>query len=101
MGMKMFGNEYSYKSLVGHLELLQLVDKFNPERRIKQLLSGKEVNFDKASMFLDADYIVPTGVGFPVTLTAVGTAAVHLSMAGNVKSFQLLDLDIEGKLRPR
>lgn len=97
----MFGNEFLYKSIVGHSEFSSLLDKANPENQIKQLLSGKEFKFEKAVLFFDADYAVPTGVGFPVMLTALGTGAVHLSMVGNVKSLELMSLDIEGKFRPR
>ncbi|KAL0271734.1 UNVERIFIED_CONTAM: hypothetical protein PYX00_008731 [Menopon gallinae] len=99
-GLKMFGNEFLYKSIIGHSEFSTLLDKANPETRIKQLLSGREFKFEKAGLFFDADYAVPTGVGFPVMLTALGTGAVHLSMVGNVRSLELLSLDVEGKFRP-
>lgn len=101
LGFKLFGNEISYTTMAGYREFANFLEKLNPETRIKEMLSGTGVNFDKATMFLDADYIVPTGVGFPITLTAVGTAAVNLNLVGNVRSLELLALDIEGKFRPR
>lgn len=100
-GVKIFGNEISYTDVVGHPEFNDLLDKINPELRIRQILSGKEINFNKAGMFLDADYNVPTGIGFPLTLAATGTAAVSLNVAGNIKSLHILALDVKGKLQPR
>lgn len=99
--MKVFGNEISYLDIEGHPEFNNLLDQINPNIRIRQILSGKEINFNKAGMFLDADYIVPTGIGFPLTLAATGTAAVSLNIAGNIRSLHLLALDVKGKLRPR
>ncbi|KAK6645660.1 hypothetical protein RUM43_001940 [Polyplax serrata] len=99
-GVKIFGNEISYTDVVGHPEFNDLLDKINPELRIRQILSGKEINFNKAGMFLDADYNVPTGIGFPLTLAATGTAAVSLNVAGNIKSLHILALDVKGKLQP-
>lgn len=101
MGYKIFGNEIFYSSVSGREEFANLMTKLNPAKRLQQLLSGQEVVVDKASMFLEGDYIVPTGVGLPVTLSLQGTSAVHLNMAGNIRSLDPLALDVEGKLKPR
>lgn len=87
--------------MVGHSEFNNLLNEINPELRIRQILSGKEINLNKAGMFLDADYNVPTGIGFPLTLAATGSAAVSLNVAGSIKSLHLLALDVQGRLRPR
>lgn len=100
LGYKVFGNEIYYSSVTGIEEFQKLQNDLNPIKRLKDLMSGQEVIFDKASMFVEGDYIVPTGAGLPVTLNIKGTSAVHLNMAGNIRSLQLWALDIEGKLKP-
>jgi hypothetical protein len=55
-------------------------------------------------MFLDTSYVVPTATGLPISLNAVGTAAVNLQMSGSLKAadfLKTLELDVEGKIRPR
>jgi hypothetical protein len=64
----------------------------------------KEINYNKAALFLDTSYVVPTATGLPINLNAVGTAAVNLQMSGSLKAADFLkthELDIEGKIRPR
>lgn len=100
LGYKVFGNEIYYSSVTGIEEFVKLQNNLNPIKRLKDLMSGQEVIYDKASMFVEGDYIVPTGAGLPVTLNIKGTSAVHLNMAGNIRSLQLWALDIEGKLKP-
>lgn len=73
----------------------------NPAKWIRQILSGEGVAYNKASMFVEGDYIVPTCLGLPVTLSLLGTSATHLNMSGNVRSLEPLSLDVEGKMKPR
>ena len=64
----------------------------------------QEINYNKAVLFLDTNYIVPTSTGLPISLSAVGTAAVNLQMSGSLKAADFLkkyELDVEGKIRPR
>jgi len=55
-------------------------------------------------MFLDSMYVVPTGVGLPLNLNAIGTAAVDFKTTGSFKAPKFLDtgeLDVEGMIKPR
>lgn len=55
-------------------------------------------------MFLDTSYIVPSGAGLPITLNAVGTAAVNLKMYGALRMADFSrtkELDLIGNVRPR
>jgi hypothetical protein len=64
----------------------------------------KEINYKKAALFLDTSYIVPTATGLPISLSAVGTAAVNLQMSGSLNAVDFLkthEMDVEGKIRPR
>lgn len=47
---------------------------------------------------------MPTATGLPISLNALGTAAVNLQMSGSLKAANFLkthELDVEGKIRPR
>lgn len=64
----------------------------------------QQIVFDKAAMFLDTNYIVPTGVGLPLTLNAVGTAAVKLKLYGSLRGMDFMktkELDVLGSIQPR
>jgi hypothetical protein len=64
----------------------------------------KEINYNKAALFLDTSYIVPTATGLPISVSAMGTAAVNLQMSGSFKAADFLktyEIDVEGKVRPR
>lgn len=102
--MKIFGNDLKYNSFVGYQEIVEALMSINPVAKLKKLLSGKEVAFNKESLFLDTSYVMPTQSGFPISLSAHGTAAVNLKMSGFISTKNIFDkgeFDIEGKLRPR
>ncbi|XP_049847119.1 uncharacterized protein LOC126299332 [Schistocerca gregaria] len=103
LGLKIFGNELKYGSIEGQDEVSELLRSLNPFRKLQQILSGKEVFLKKSLMFLDTNYVVPTGSGFPINLNAVGTAAVHLKMSGqlNITDFNSSGhLDLKGEIKP-
>ncbi|KAJ9580713.1 hypothetical protein L9F63_024109, partial [Diploptera punctata] len=103
VGMKIFGNELRYHKFNGEEEVSAAWASINPVEKIKQLLSGQEINYNKAAVFLDTSYVVPTSTGLPISLSAVGTAAVNLQMSGSLKAANFLktyELDVEGKIRP-
>ncbi|PNF37376.1 hypothetical protein B7P43_G17198, partial [Cryptotermes secundus] len=103
VAMKIFGNELRYYKFSGDEEIMAALNSINPIKNIKQLLSGKEINYNKAALFLDTSYTVPTATGLPISLSAVGTAAVNLQMSGSLKAADFLkthELDVEGKIRP-
>ncbi|PSN49824.1 hypothetical protein C0J52_08839 [Blattella germanica] len=103
LAMKIFGNELRYHKFSGNEELNSAWSSINPVEKIKQLLSGQEINYNKAGLFLDTSYIIPTSTGLPISLSAVGTAAVNLQMSGSLKAANFLktyEMDVEGKVRP-
>jgi len=103
IAMKIFGNELRYHKFSGNEEIMAALNSFNPVDKIQQLLSGKEINYHKAALFLDTSYVVPTATGLPISLNAVGTAAVNLQMSGSLKAANFSkthELDVEGKIRP-
>lgn len=56
-------------------------------------------------MFLDSKYIVSTGAGLPLSLSATGTAMVNLKLYGSLTSQKLsqskeLELDVTAKVEP-
>ncbi|XP_028030625.1 uncharacterized protein LOC114243361 [Bombyx mandarina] len=102
LGIKVFGNEISYWSAEGDDEIRKSLARLNPELRIMEILSGKEISYNKASLFLDTTYSVPTGCGLPLNMNLMGTSYVNTRMSGTVeyKNSRSGNLDFEGKLRP-
>lgn len=103
LGVKIFGNELLYKSLLGDREIYEAVQMLNPVNYLTRILSGQEISYNKAIVFLDASYIIPTGAGLPIHLNAAGTAAINLKMSGLLRANDFLktyELDVSGHLRP-
>lgn len=67
------------------------------------ILCFKEISYNKASLFLDTTFSVPTGSGLPLNLNLMGTSYVDTKMSGTVidKYAKSGNLDFEGKIRPR
>uniref|UniRef100_A0A1Y1LL77 Vitellogenin domain-containing protein n=1 Tax=Photinus pyralis TaxID=7054 RepID=A0A1Y1LL77_PHOPY len=103
LGMKIFGNDLKHKTLKGKDEILKAIYSLHPIDHIKRLVSGKELNYNKAAMFMDSNYIVPTGSGFPIILNSVGTVSVNLKIFGSLNADNFLKtkaLDLVGDIRP-
>ncbi|XP_077295548.1 apolipoprotein lipid transfer particle [Arctopsyche grandis] len=104
LGIKVFGNEISYWNAEGDEEIKSTVTQLNPLHHINKILSGKEIDYKKASLFLDTTYSVPTGCGLPMTMNLLGTNIVNLKMSGSISNtdtfFQTRNLDFEGKMHP-
>ncbi|XP_060807756.1 uncharacterized protein LOC106135284 [Amyelois transitella] len=102
LGIKVFGNEISFWSAEGDDEIRKSLERLNPQLRVLEILSGKEISYDKASLFLDTTFSVPTGCGLPLNMNLMGTSYVNTKMSGTVvdKYKQSGYLDFEGKIRP-
>ncbi|CAB3225976.1 unnamed protein product [Arctia plantaginis] len=102
LGIKVFGNEISYWNAEGDEEILKSLARLNPQLRVLEILSGKEISYNKASLFLDTTFSIPTGCGLPMNMNLMGTSYVNTKMSGTVndKYTQSGNLDFEGKLRP-
>lgn len=42
--------------------------------------------YKKATMFLDSNYVVPSGAGLPLFLSALGTASLNIKLFGSLKA---------------
>ncbi|XP_047539341.1 uncharacterized protein LOC125072709 [Vanessa atalanta] len=102
IGFKVFGNEISFWSAEGDEEIRKSLERLDPKLRILEILSGKEISYNKASLFLDTTFSVPTGSGLPLNMNLMGTSYVDTKMSGTVvdKYTQSGNLDFEGKIRP-
>lgn len=68
------------------------------------LLFLQEIYFKKSALFLDTNYVIPTGTGLPINLNAVGSSSVNLKLSGLLKAENFAskgELDIKAEVRPR
>ncbi|XP_013168741.1 PREDICTED: uncharacterized protein LOC106118616 [Papilio xuthus] len=102
LGLKVFGNEISFWSAEGPDEIVKSLEKLNPKLRVLEILSGKEIKYNKASLFLDTTFSVPTGCGLPLNMNLMGTSYVDTKMSGTVvdRFEQAGNLDFAGMIRP-
>ncbi|XP_028158784.1 uncharacterized protein LOC114351683 isoform X6 [Ostrinia furnacalis] len=102
LGVKVFGNEISFWSAEGDDEIMKSLQRLNPQLRILEILSGKEISYEKASLFLDTTFSVPTGAGLPLNLNLMGTSYINAKMSGTMedKYDESGSLDFEGKIQP-
>ncbi|XP_026316021.1 uncharacterized protein LOC113227343 [Hyposmocoma kahamanoa] len=102
IAIKVFGNEISFWSAEGDDEIRKSLERLNPQLWMLKILSGKEISYNKASLFLDTTFSVPTGSGFPLSLNLMGTSYINTKMSGNVvhKFRESKNLDFEGQIRP-
>lgn len=49
-----------------------------------RILFFQEIQYDRSLMFMDLKYVVPTGIGMPLILDAVGTSVVNLNMSAYI-----------------
>lgn len=46
----------------------------------------QEIKYDRSAMFMDLKYVVPTGIGMPLILDAVGTSVVNFNMSSYINA---------------
>ncbi|KAJ3640007.1 hypothetical protein Zmor_003331 [Zophobas morio] len=103
LGLKVFGNELKYATFDGDEEIKAALRTLNPVDHLKRILSGKEINYNKAAMFLDSNYVVPSGAGLPISLNALGTASINLKLFGSLHApnfIETKELDLKVDIRP-
>ncbi|CAG9760349.1 unnamed protein product [Ceutorhynchus assimilis] len=103
LGIKIFGNDLKYATFKGDGEIKQAMEYFNILTYLKQILSGKEIMYKKATMFLDSNYVVPSGAGLPLFISALGTASVNIKLFGSLKAAgfsQKKELDLVANFEP-
>lgn len=94
ISLKLFGTELYFLSLGDDLT-------FEPAdflRKIKESFDraatdakGFEQKFENHALFLDADLVYPTGVGFPLRLNLQGSSVVRFEVAGKINFKKILD----------
>ncbi|CAG7726200.1 unnamed protein product [Allacma fusca] len=102
LSLKTFGNEIMYKRKVGVVEQSELLKSLNPLEYLKRL-GEQDTNWQKSTMLLDSSYIIPTGAGLPLNLSAQASSVLRLEAvsmidAGNFRANS--ELKLEGKLLP-
>ncbi|CAH1158795.1 unnamed protein product [Phyllotreta striolata] len=106
LGYKIFGNEANYVTFAGKQEIEDGVKNLDPIHHLKNLLSGKEINYNKAAMFLDGKYVVPCGAGLPLSLIATGTTTINIKLYGSLGSIGIgdknrkLEVDLTADIQP-
>lgn len=102
--LKMFGNDLQYVVLNGDNEIRATIASLDPWAKFKQMLSGREIKYEKSSMLLDSSYVVPTTSGLPLRLGLTGSAACNFKMSGSLESKRLTsdgEMEIIGNIMPR
>ncbi|XP_015599666.1 uncharacterized protein LOC107269849 [Cephus cinctus] len=100
---KVFGNELKYFVMDGDSEIRNTLASLNPWKKIKEILSGGEIRYENAAMFLDSSYIAPTTSGLPLRLALTGSAACNFRTSGSLDLERLTshaELELLGKLIP-
>ncbi|KAL3290379.1 hypothetical protein HHI36_023721 [Cryptolaemus montrouzieri] len=103
LGIKIFGNDLRYVTYNGYDELKDAADHLNPMHYLQRILSGKDINYHKAMMFLDSNYAIPSGAGLPITLSAIGTSSLNMKLFGtiNAENFsQNRELEVSADIKP-
>ncbi|XP_017783637.1 PREDICTED: uncharacterized protein LOC108567594 [Nicrophorus vespilloides] len=100
---KIFGNEIGFSHFRNLQELIG--EPISPRDAINilmELIRKNDIEYTKSLMFLDTTYKVPTGIGFPLELTANGTATIGLTVKGNLDLNELRSykMSMEGKIYP-
>ncbi|CAL7937265.1 unnamed protein product [Xylocopa violacea] len=92
---KVFGNDLKYSMLHGDREIREALARGNPWEKFKQIVSGKEIRYENAAMFLDSTYVVPMISGLPLRLDFAGSAACNFKMSGLIDTKQISQGQIE------
>ncbi|XP_053973970.1 uncharacterized protein LOC128873939 [Hylaeus volcanicus] len=102
LGYKVFGNDLKYQVLNNDEEIREALTELNPWEKFKQIVSGKEIHYENAVMFLDSTYVVPTTSGLPVRLDFAGSAACNFKMSGlhDIKRISSGEIEIISNLAP-
>lgn len=101
--IRVFGNEIRAGDIFA-FDLESFKSKFNFLDWLIELAKDHNIDVTKSFHFLDANFIIPTGSGFPLRLNAEGSATIGLSAKGKVDVRQMLSspstFDINGSVKP-
>ncbi|XP_076760898.1 apolipoprotein lipid transfer particle [Xylocopa sonorina] len=99
---KVFGNDLKYSMLHGDREIREALARGNPWEKFKEIVSGKEIHYENAAMFLDSTYVVPMISGLPLRLDFTGSAACNFKMSGliDTKDISKGQVELVGNIAP-
>ncbi|KAG5866821.1 hypothetical protein JTB14_009006, partial [Gonioctena quinquepunctata] len=105
LGYKVFGNDVEYATFNGDSEIQAAIQTLDPVYHLKRILSGQEINYNKAAMFLDGKYVIPSGAGLPLSLTVSGTTSINIKLYGSLGAAGFsgnkeLEVDLTADIQP-
>ena len=105
LSLKLFGHEIQFLSFEDIDWLQGEADTINVIDTLINLARGGKVTYTKSFMFLEADYVIPTGLGIPLKLAVNGSGVGSVTLKGK---FDIRDmfwgkkkLDVRGFVTPR
>lgn len=105
LSIKIFGNEIKILKLEDIPLFNGDLDEFNLLKTLYSLTKGKSASFQRSTLFLEGNYIVPTVVGLPLAFEINGSAAFSLQLNGKAKVsnliFGLKNVELKGSASPR
>ncbi len=96
--LRVFGNElhtHRFRGLDGKLG--------KPQSALSMLLQAarqKDIDFSKSVSMMDVAYVVPTAIGFPLSLNVNATAIVSFRMGGSFKVDGPTNVQVIGHIKP-
>ncbi|XP_077982064.1 uncharacterized protein LOC144437068 [Glandiceps talaboti] len=95
--IKVLGNELGFANLDDLKNLipnLTLSDIPSISTILKKLADGIDYNITRSYMFLEANHVLPTGMGLPLNISLNGTTVVSLRLAGKFDMRKYIQQDI-------
>ncbi|XP_025406452.1 uncharacterized protein LOC112680523 [Sipha flava] len=86
LAIKVFGNEIKFLRLNGVDEINEVIRSFDVYNIMKSFMNGREFKYDRSTMFMDLKYVVPTGIGMPLILDAIGTSAINFNLSSYINA---------------
>ena len=105
LSFKVFGHELQFLNFDDIDWLQGEADKINVIDTLINIARGGKYTFTKSFMFLEADHVVPTGLGLPLKLALNGSAVSSLSLKGKFDIRNMFwgkkKFDVRGYVTPR
>ena len=105
LSFKVFGHELQFLSFDDIDWLQGEADSINVIDTLINIARGGKVTYTKSFMFLEADYEVPTALGFPLKLAVNGSAVSSVDLKGKFDIRNMFwgkkKFDVRGFVTPR
>ncbi|CAL8109862.1 unnamed protein product [Orchesella dallaii] len=104
LSLKTLGNEVAFLRKVGLDEQVESLNELNPFQFLEKLSNTKDSNWQKSAMLFDSSYIIPTGVGLPLNLSAQASSIMRFQAESMIDATNFranpFQLKLKGKLVP-